>query len=306
MGKTEKRPVYTCEDWKKEYHSQPSIPSMSYCIPPEELEKIKIEQKRLFGERVERMEERYKDDYQKKANSSLDLANLQKGEIEFIEDLFYNKNFRTPISNTEGAILANSKKVIWGIGQITGIRLRQVRDAYKKWVIDGETDYSYVKFNDRFDSFNDVPVAVVALKLYYDWVKSFPIVTTQQTETKEEQETPETFESLFYNKNLVNPCINILKEIEPPLIDNDCNFLGRVKSGILIWIDEMQRQAVIKKGYPQERKLLALLIPLKIKGFAIDESMFSKNSVRAERQYRTDIKAMVSELKLSQNSQTES
>lgn len=139
-----------------------------------------------------------------------------------------------------------------------------------------------------------------------EYEKGSPLAPAQQTETKAEQETPETFESLFYNKNLVNPCINILKEIEPPLIDNDCNFLGSAKSGILIWIDEMRRQAVIKKGYPQERKLLALLIPLKIKGFVIDESMFSKNSVRAERQYRTDIKAMVSEIKLSQNSQTES
>lgn len=136
--------------------------------------------------------------------------------------------------------------------------------------------------------------------------KGSNLTNTQKSETIAEQEIPETFEGLFYNKNFVNPCINILKEVAPPLIDGDCNFIGNLKSGIVIWIEEMQRQAVIKSNYPQERKLLALLIPQKIKRFSIDESMFSKHSMRAESQYRIDIKAMVSKIKHSQNSQTES
>ena len=183
MGKREK-PIYTFEDWKKGYHSQPSIPSMSYCIPPEELEKIHKEQERLFWERVEEMTERYKAEYQGKANSSLDLANLNRGEIEFIEDLFYNKYFRTPVSNTEGAILANGNQVIWGIGQITGIRLRQVREIYKKWVIDGKRDCTYVRYNNQSNTFNDVPVAVVALKNYFDWLKGEPTIIENNLPTQ--------------------------------------------------------------------------------------------------------------------------
>jgi hypothetical protein len=159
---------------------------------------------------------------------------------------------------------------------------------------------------------NSCRLAVHCIRIFtkLSEIESIPLTisdgNTQQTETKAEQETPETFESLFYNKNFVNPCINILKEVDPPLIDGDCNFIGNLKSGIVIWINEMQRQAVIKSNFPQERKLLALLIPQKIKRFSIDESMFSKHSKRAESQYRIDIKAMVSKIKHSQNSQTES
>ena len=118
---------------------------------------------------------------------------------------------------------------------------------------------------------------------------------------KPEQETPKTFEELVYNTDLVTPCIDILKELEPPLIDTDCNYIGKLKGVFCVWIDEMQRQGIVK--YYSDRKIFASLIPQKIKRFSIDESMFGKHQRKAEQQYRTDIKTMVSKIKLSKNSQ---
>lgn len=120
---------------------------------------------------------------------------------------------------------------------------------------------------------------------------------------KPEQETPKTFDELFYNTELVEPCIDILKGLDPPLIDTDCNYIGRLKGVFCVWIDEMKRQGIVKSGYPEERKLFASLIPQKINRFKIDESMFGKHQSKAENLYRTDIKTKVSKIKLSLNSQ---
>lgn len=117
---------------------------------------------------------------------------------------------------------------------------------------------------------------------------------------KPEKETPKTFEELFYNTDLVTPCIDILKELDPPLIDTDCNYIGKLKGVFCVWIDEMQRQGIVK--HYSDRKIFASLIPQKIKRFSIDESMFGKYQNKAENLYRTDIKTKVSKIKLSQNS----
>lgn len=119
---------------------------------------------------------------------------------------------------------------------------------------------------------------------------------------KPEQETPKIFDELFYNTDLVKPCIDILKDLDPPLIDTDYNFIGRLKGVVCVWIDEMQRQGIVKSNYPKERKLFASLIPTKIKRFSIDESMFGKHQRKAEELYRTDIKTKLSKIKLSLDS----
>lgn len=152
-----------------------------------------------------------------------------------------------------------------------------------KLPINNNTDYKILK--ERY-------------KAYLEQQQALP---PQQTETKTEQETPQTFDELFYNIELVQPSIDILKEIEPPLIDTDCNYIGKLKGIICVWIDELQRQGIVK--HYSDRKIFASLIPQKIKRFSIDESMFGKYQSKAENNYRTDIKTKVSKIKLSQNSQ---
>lgn len=122
----------------------------------------------------------------------------------------------------------------------------------------------------------------------------------QSEKSKPAQESPKTFEELFYDPDLVIPSINILKELEPPLIDTDYNYIGKLKGIICVWINELQRQGIIK--HYSDRKIFASLIPQKIKRFSIDESMFGKHHTKAENNYRTDVKTKVSKIKLSQNS----
>lgn len=127
-----------------------------------------------------------------------------------------------------------------------------------------------------------------------------PLTPQPIENTKETEDTPKTFEELFYNTDLVAPSIDILKELDPPLIDTDCNYIGKLKGIVCVWIEELQRQGIIK--HYSDRKIFATLIPQKIKRFSIDESMFGKYHSKAENNYRTDIKTKVSKIKLSQNS----
>ncbi|RTL47767.1 MAG: hypothetical protein EKK39_13330 [Sphingobacteriales bacterium] len=123
----------------------------------------------------------------------------------------------------------------------------------------------------------------------------------QQSKTKTEQETPKTFEELFYNTDLVKPCIDILKNLDPPLIDRECNYIGSLKGVFCVWIDEMQKQGIVK--HFSDRKIYASLLEQRINRFSIYESMFGKYQKKANNQYRTDIKTLLSQIKLSQNSQ---
>lgn len=125
--------------------------------------------------------------------------------------------------------------------------------------------------------------------------------TQQSPKQKPKKVTPKTFEELFYNTDLVMPSIEILKELHPPFIDTDYNYIGRWKGVICVWIDELQRQGIVK--HYSDRKIFASLIPQKIKRFSINESMFGKYQSKAENNYRLDIKTLVSRVKLSHDSQ---
>lgn len=120
---------------------------------------------------------------------------------------------------------------------------------------------------------------------------------TKPKKSVEKPEMPKRFEEIFYDVNLMQPCIDILKQVEPPLIDSDCNFIGKPKGAICVWIDEMQRQAIIK--HVSDRKQLAILISDKIKNFSINDRMFDNHHSTAERQYRDDFKALISKYKIS-------
>lgn len=127
--------------------------------------------------------------------------------------------------------------------------------------------------------------------------------TPQQAETKPKKlEAPISFDELFYDANFISPCIDILKVVDPPLLDAECNYIGKLKGAFCVWIDEMQRQGIVK--HFSNREIYASLLPQRIKRFSIDESMFGKPQPKAEENYRTDMKTLLSQIKLSQYSQS--
>ncbi len=117
------------------------------------------------------------------------------------------------------------------------------------------------------------------------------------------QEEPITFESLFHDERMAAPCIDVLKHCEPPLIDEDCNFIGHECNVICVWISEMRKQLLMKK--PKNRKVYPIVISQVIKNFNLDESMFSEKRFhkRAEADYREQFETKLKSIKQTQLSQ---
>jgi len=203
--------------------------------------------------------------------------------------------------NTKDAleIIDNYKKQYWFVNTV--IMFEPVTDKLKRTLksIDSNISEKEIHF-ELIDYYKHLQAKRESI--YLNLINDIQGLPPQHAEKeKPEQEAPKTFDELFYNIELVQQSIDVLKEIEPPLIDTDYNFIGKLKGIICVWIDELQRQGIVK--HYSDRKIFASLIPQKIKRFSIDESMFGKYHNKAEKNYRTDIKTKVSKIKLSQNSQ---
>jgi hypothetical protein len=110
-----------------------------------------------------------------------------------------------------------------------------------------------------------------------------------------------SFQALFNSPEMVGICVEILRKVEPPLIDSSNNFIGRSKGTLCVWIDEMKRVGIIK-NIPDRRKYSHALNNY-FKDFIIDPSMFAKTHKRAEEVYQKAFRNMLAKIKLSQDSQ---
>ncbi len=59
----------------------------------------------------------------------------------------------------------------------------------------------------------------------------------RKNKPEESSETPRTYQELFYNPNDASVCLEILKELDPPIIDFKGNYIGRKSKGVIpIWL----------------------------------------------------------------------
>lgn len=128
------------------------------------------------------------------------------------------------------------------------------------------------------------------------WFESKNEIPNEKTNIEAQ---PTSFDELVHNEYSIQPFIDILKEVEPPLIDADCNYIGKNKGALVVWIEEMFRQAIIKKSNNSD-KVFSSLLPQKIIGLTISDSTFRKGRKNAEMNYKEDFKTLISKEKLSQ------
>jgi hypothetical protein len=120
----------------------------------------------------------------------------------------------------------------------------------------------------------------------------------QQGKAKAEQETPKIFEELFYNPEHAEPCLQILSELEPPVIDAINNYIGKAKGIFPLWVK------VLKNHKPQplmkhfKDTVYKDLLNKKVKGLNLtkDASEFRKEYKRLEtNKIELDIKTILSQ-----------
>jgi hypothetical protein len=131
---------------------------------------------------------------------------------------------------------------------------------------------------------------------YFD--EYFRALLPPQAETKAEQETPKTFEELFYNPKHAEPCLRILSELQPPVIDAINNYIGKAKGIFPLWVRVLTNykpEPLIKHFKDTVYKDL---LNQKIKGLNLtkDASEFRKQYVRLEKnKTELDIKTILSQ-----------
>lgn len=120
----------------------------------------------------------------------------------------------------------------------------------------------------------------------------------QKNETKTEQRTPKTFEELFYKPEHAEPCLKILSELQPPVIDAINNYIGKAKGVFPLWVN------VLKNHKPEplirhfKDTVYKDLLNQKVKGLNLskDASEFRKQYVRLiNDKTELDIKTILSQ-----------
>jgi len=100
--------------------------------------------------------------------------------------------------------------------------------------------------------------------------------------------------SLFISKELENNCLNVLKELEQPVLDIDGKFLNEhgMKGAVVIWYDKCKFLGFTSKA-TRNRDEIAIVIMELIPNLKIEGSLFDKSG--KAKKYKNEI-----ELKLSQ------
>ena len=108
-----------------------------------------------------------------------------------------------------------------------------------------------------------------------------------------------TFEELFYNPEYAEPCLKILGELEPPLIDALNNYIGKGKKGVFpLWVKILQQYGPKPFIKPFEDMVYKNALNQKINGLNLskDASEFRKQYERIERSnIGAEIKALLSQ-----------
>jgi len=119
---------------------------------------------------------------------------------------------------------------------------------------------------------------------------------------KEDKEQINTFEELFHNQNDAEPCLNILRELNPAFIDAENNYIGKNKGIFPLWINILKSH----KPYPIIKHFSDLeykeILNKKIKKLNLtrDASEFRKTYKRLiNSNIKLDIKTLISQISQS-------
>lgn len=120
----------------------------------------------------------------------------------------------------------------------------------------------------------------------------------EKTINENKDQIPTNFEDIFLKPEMADNYLNVLNDIEPPLIDKTFNYIGNNKGFFPLWINILKRKEppIIKYFHDIVYKNL---LNQKINGLNLskDASEFKKNYKRAEEK-RREIEVLISQVSL--------
>jgi hypothetical protein len=110
--------------------------------------------------------------------------------------------------------------------------------------------------------------------------------------------TATSLHDLFYDSRHMSYCVKVLREIDPPVIDESNNPIG-LKAAFCLWIFEMKKIGLIQNA---SRKEYSAALNSYFQRLSMNETMFSKTSKKAELLYQKDFQKKLKKIKDSQSS----
>jgi len=179
-------------------------------------------------------------------------------------------------------------------------------------VLKDKTYCFYSHFIDDAKQFKDFAISgekeIEYYQQYYravlNYLKSFEeeeettIAARASKNQPPELETPATFEELFYDAAQAEPCLRILREIDPPTLDAINNYIGKSKGIFPLWIEILKEQTPepLIKHFPNI--VYKNLLNQKVKGLNLskDASEFRKHYKQLENNgVKEDLKRILSQ-----------
>lgn len=146
------------------------------------------------------------------------------------------------------------------------------------------------------------PVMRVRLKKFRDYVTQkidnnkqgqpgINIITEKHSEQGEDK--PQNLQDLFESQEIMNQCIKILKNVDPPILNEKGEYIGNLKSAICVWVTEMRRKGLITAV---NDATYAKLISKHLAPFSIEKSTFGKTNARAHDRYQLEMQTLLSKV----------
>ncbi len=138
--------------------------------------------------------------------------------------------------------------------------------------------------------------------LYLKWIKKQPTATTDQPKTKAKAVTkdePETrtLKELFRNKGIYEDCLQLLRDIDNPAIDEESRFISKNKGVLVVWYNALETKGIIQKVINDKQR--AAILKNTFENYSVSEGQFRQKNERATEDFRsgflTDLAAIITQ-----------
>ena len=103
--------------------------------------------------------------------------------------------------------------------------------------------------------------------------------------TKPPDFKPKLFKDLFYKPEIIDKCLNLLRETDKPCITEDNKFM-RNKGAFIIWFNALEKYKIFKISFKNEKERVKTL-NFNFEGLNVSNSLYRQQNVKATKNYKT-------------------
>lgn len=224
------------------------------------------------------------------------MHDFWKWQLEYDRTFPPYHNIRDFIERNRGPVTLSEQD--WVFMRIDHLRNEMLKDYHNKSVNDHDWEIKAIleKFKNELRYYETKKPDTRQNQFLIERLKKEieKLEVTELAPKSLKKESPLKFEEMFTQPELIQDCIDILKKVEPPVLNQNEEYIGKYKGSFCVWIDKMNRKGLIY--HYTDRTIYARLIGLRFAPFSIDASMFSKPLKRVEDLYQLEFDTLLSQV----------